>query len=176
MPTWNSLAAFGASLDQLNRELTTTEKRKITHAMGVQAEVIAASAARHDLGGDRAFSGWTRSQRIPLDTRTRTVSGGATLITPTRSSAGPWTVAERGRNQGNAGGFAGPGINTRTGLTARTKSGAVRKVRARQARRWNGTTIGKRTATDATTVMERVLPKIAGVAVTVVARKHFDVT
>jgi hypothetical protein len=52
----------------------------------------------------------------------------------------------------------------------------VRKVRARRARRWNGTTRPKSTASEAVKVMEKELPKIADKAVTKVIRKRFDVT
>ena len=44
--------------------------------------------------------------------------------------------------------MAGPGVLA-SGLTARTKSGAVKKVRARKVRRWNGYTQGKGTWSDA---------------------------
>jgi len=98
------------------------------------------------------------------------------MLTPTARSAGPWTVAEQGRNQGNAGGFFGPGINATTGLTARTKSGKVRKVRARALRRWNGTTRGRDTASDAVALMEREMPKLAEQGVKRVIRKRFDVS
>ncbi len=175
MPTWTSVAAFTRDFDKMMSDLTGPEKRKITRAQAEEAQKIAAKAAARDLGGDRAFSGWNRTGPIPLDTQIRPARDGNTLLTPTKGSAGPWTVAEFGRNQGNAGGFAGPGIG-RSGITSRTKSGAVRKVRARRARRWNGTTQGKGTASEAIKVMDRVLPKIADEAVTKVIRKRFDVT
>lgn len=175
MPTWTSFADFGRELAALERDLTGPEQRKITRLMGLEAQRIANQAAAGDLGGDRAFSGWLRGNPLPLDTRLRP-AGAATLLTPTRSSAGPWTVAEQGRNQGNAAGFAGPGINRRTGVTSRTQAGNVRRVRARRSRRWNGTTRGKNTASDALKVMERRLPPIADKAVLVVTRKRFDVT
>ncbi len=176
MPNWNSVQAFTRDLDKMMAELTGPEKRKITRAQAEEAQRIAAHAAVSDLGGDRAFSGWTRANPIQLDTQIRNARDYNTMLTPTKGSAGPWTVAEFGRNQGDAGGFAGPGVNRSTGLTARTKAGAVRKVRARKARRWNGTTRGHRTASDAIKVMEDKLPKIADAAVTKIIRKRFDVT
>jgi hypothetical protein len=176
MPTWNSVAAFTHDFDKMMGDLTGPEKRKITRAQGEEAQRIAAKAATHDLGSDRAFSGWTRATPIVLETHLRNLADGNTLLSPTKASAGPWTVAEFGRNQGNASGFAGPGVSRSTGLTARTKSGRVRKVRARRARRWNGTTRPKSTASEAVKVMEKELPKIADKAVTKVIRKRFDVT
>lgn len=174
MPSWDSLAAFGKELAGFDRDLTVNETRKITRAQGVAAQAIAAKQAAQDLGGDRAFSGWNRGQPIPLDTRLRSLADGNALMTP--RFAGGWTVAERGRHQGDAGGFAGPGINRVTGVTSRTKAGRVRKVRARQSKRWNGATRGKGTASDAIKVMDRELPKIADAAVLKVTRKRFDVT
>jgi hypothetical protein len=175
MPEWKSFTDFGRELVGLEGDLTKDEVHKITRLMGKEAQKIAAKSASSELGGDRAFSGWRRGSPIPMDTQLRTARDG-TLITPTKRSAGPWTVAEIGRNQGNASGFSGPGVNRSTGLTARTKSGAVRKVRARQARRWNGTTRPKHTASEAVRDMERSLPKIADKAVLVVTRKRFTVT
>jgi hypothetical protein len=176
VPTWKSFAEYGLELQAWERDMTGPEQRKVTRAMGVEAQKIADRAAAGDLGGDRAFGGWNRGRPIPLDTRLRPGRDAATILSPTRSSAGPWTVAEFGRNQGNAGGFSGPGINRRTGITSRTKSGGVRGVRARRSRRWNGVTRGKRTATDALMVMERRLPQIADKAVLKLTRKRFDVT
>jgi hypothetical protein len=176
VPTWKSLAEFSAELKGFERDLTGPEIRKITRAMGVEAQKIADRAAAGDLGGDRAFGGWWRGRPLKLDTRLRAGRDQSTLITPTRTSAGPWTVAEFGRNQGNAGGFSGPGINRRSGITSRTKSGGVRRVRARQSRRWNGVTRPKHTATDALTVMGRKLPPIADKAVLKISRRRFDVT
>ncbi len=176
MPNWNSPAAFLRDFDAMISGLTGPEKRKITRLEGEAAQVIAAKAAAADLGSDRAFSGFTRQHPIVLDTQLRDAPDYNTLLTPTKLSAGPWTVAEFGRNQGNATGFSGPGVNRSTGATARTKAGRVRKVRERQAKRWNGTTRPKNTASDALRVMDRELPKVADKAVGVVVRKHFDVT
>jgi len=160
----------------LEIDLTGPEKRQVTRAMGLEAQRIAATQAARSLGGDRAFSGWNRGSPIALDTRLSSARDFNMLMVPTRRSAGPWTVAEQGRNQGNASGFSGPGINRSTGLTARTKSGAVRRTRARASRRWNGVTRGRRTATNAVTEMNRRLPPVADKAVLKISRKRFTVT
>lgn len=175
MPTWRSFAAFSAAVAALGSDFNDAEVRKITRQMGKQAQDIANHAASRDLGGDRAFGGWNRGAPIPLDTRLRDGRNGATILSPTRHSAGPWTVAEFGRNQGNASGFHGPGINRATGITSRTKSGGVRRVRTFRGRRWNGVTRGRDTATDATREMDKKLPPIADRAVRDVIRKRFDV-
>lgn len=174
MPTFRSFAEFGHELNELGKDLNTTEKRKITKDMGDRAKQLAKRAAQNDLGGDDSFSGWRRGNPMPLVTEVKPLSDGASLLKPTKRSAGLWTTAEDGRNQGNASGFFGPGVNRSTGATARTKAGGVRKVRAFKRRRWNGTTAAKNTASDAVELMERELPKIAEKGVRRAIRKRFD--
>ena len=175
MPQWSSLAAFGAELAGLERDLTGPEQERITRLQGKEAQKIAAAAASQTLGGDRGFSGWNRGAVLHLDTRLFKIRGGH-VMAPTRRGAGPWTVAEFGRNQGNAAGFSGPGINRRSGITSKTKSGGVRRVRASRSRRWNGVTQGRNTATIAHARMQRELPRIADREVLKVTRRRFTVT
>lgn len=175
MPNFKSFAEYGAELARMAKDLTVDEKDTITQAMGREGRKIAKSEAARDLGGDTAFSGWRRKGPIPLATQLFEKQG-VTILAPTKRSAGPWTVANDGRNQGGAAGFAGPGVNVDTGVTARTKSGRVRKVRARKARRWNGYTSGKSTADRAQRAMEKQLPKVADREVRKVIQKRFDVT
>ena len=133
--------------------------RRVLTAGAKTGQQEAKRAVAADLG-DQSMSGWRRGKPINLETKASFSSQANTVtIHRTRESAGPWRVAEEGRNQGNASGFSGPGINRRTGLTARTKSGAVRKVRAVKARRWNGTTRGKDTWSDARALMDKSVPK-----------------
>jgi hypothetical protein len=162
MPTWDSLAAYGRELKGLESDLTGAERQKITRQMGVEAQRIADREAASDLGGDRAFSGWNRGRPIPLDTRLRPARDGATMMTP--KFPGGWTVAEFGRNSKAGPRLIGPRL-TRTGRVSRQRQ-----------RRYNGTTRGKRTASDAVKVMEARLPKIADKGVRAVTRKRFDVT
>lgn len=164
MPQWNSVAAFGAELAGLNREFTTAEIRQITRTMGAAGQTIAAKEAAADLGGDRAFSGWTRSNPIALDTRLNGTTDGTTILAPSRRSAGPWTVAEFGRNSAAGPRLIGPRL---------TKRG---KISTARRKRYNGRTRGKGTASDATKEMDRKLPAIADRAVLKATRKHFDVT
>jgi hypothetical protein len=162
MPTFESLAAFGRELAGLEGDLTGPEKIKITRLMGKESEQIAANSARRSLGTDRAFSGWNRGAPIPLDTRLRNVRDFNTLMTP--KFAGGWTVAEFGRNSAAGPRLTGPRL-TRTGRVSR-----------KRAKRFNGRTAGKGTATQAVTEMERRLPVIANKAVLTITRKRFDVT
>ena len=173
MPTWHSFEAFGREVNDWADEMSHEASRNSTWLMAERAQAIAYDAASRDLGGDPKFSGWAPE----LDTQIKRRRTSAVLL-PTRTSAGPWTVAERGRNQGDGGGgaFFGPGVNRRTGETARTKSGNLRKVRSFRAKRWNGRTRGKNTASDAVARMERELPLIAEAEARRVTKRHFDVT
>lgn len=184
MPTFASLAAFERELALLGKELETTERRRITQAQAEKMQQIAQRTAAFDLGADLGFTGgpgrgggWRSKSGdvLRLDTQLKTLSSGATLLTPTRFSAGPWTVAERGRNMGNASGFAGPGINTRTGTTSRKKDGSLRKVRKRKASKWSGYTRGKDTATRAREQAEKEVAEIALLGLRNTTRRHFDV-
>lgn len=173
MPTFSSPADFAREINQMDRRLAFETAKRVTKEQAQEAQKIAKRAASADLGGDPKFSGW----RPELDTQVKPIRAGVGhVLIPTRSGAGPWTVAEFGRNQGNAGGFAGPGINRRTGLTSRTKAGNVRKVRAVKSRRWNGYTQPKFTATKAVAMMDRELLKIADREATKTMRRHFDVS
>ncbi len=164
MPSWDSVAAFERDFEKMMGDLTGPEKRKITRAQGEEAQKIAARQASQDLGGDRAFSGWNRRAPIPLDTQLRNLADGNTMMTPAKRSAGPWTVAEQGRNAAAGPRLIGPRL---------TRTGRVSKARQK---RYNGRTQGKNTASDAVKVMEKELPKIADKAVSKVIRKRFDVT
>ena len=171
MPTFKSFADFEREIGKLGKEIETTERRKITMRQAEAAQQIAREAASADLGGDPKFSGWAPT----LDTQAKSTRTGATLFSPTRSSAGPWTVAEQGRNQGNAGGFAGPGIGRTTGKTSRNKDGSVRKVRAFKAKRWNGRTQGKQTGSKTLQAIDRVVEDIALDSLRRTTRKYFDI-
>ena len=171
MATFTSFAEFGRALEAMEKEIEANTV-EIAGVMAKKAQSIAAAEANADIGG--SFSGWRRSNPIELDTKLKKIKNGV-VMTPTRASSGPWTVAESGRNHGNAGGFAGPGINRSTGLTARTKSGNLRKVRAVKAKRWNGYTDPKHTASRAVDRMERELDPIAELGIRRVEMRHFDV-
>lgn len=158
MPTFNSFADFGEELNRLGADLTTKEKYKITDSMGRKARQLAEQAASSDLGGDPKFSGWAPA----LDTRTRRLADGSTLLTPTGRSAGPWTVAQFGRNQAFGPAFVGPRL---------TKTGRVSKARKK---RFNGKTQPKHTGDDARELMEKEMPKIAERGVRAAIRKRFD--
>lgn len=162
----DTFGSFNKKLDVFFGGLRDPQLKRVMAEVGEAAQKAAEKAASADLGGDPKFSGW----KPTLDTQVKHIGEGKILIQPTRSSAGPWTVATKGRNQGNASGFAGPGVNRKTGQTSRTKSGGVRKVR-QQTKRWNGRTAGKGTADKAVAQMNRDTPPIMEKAVTDAIRK-----
>lgn len=166
----DTFASFAAKLDKFTKSFSDPELKGVMTKVGANAKRIAEAEASADLGGDPKFSGW----KPTLDTRFDHIGEGRISFHPTRSGAGPWTVAEFGRHQGNAGGFSGPGIGRRTGFTSRTKSGGLRKVRATTGKRWNGTTRGKHTASRALARIDRETPPIIEAAVTRTVRSLFD--
>ena len=163
------MQAFAADLA---RSLDSSEVRKITKAQAEEAKKIANREIVRDLGGDRKFRNWAPT----ADLQVRMTRNDGAMMSPTRTGAGIITTVNQGRNQGNASGFSGPGVNTRTGLTSRTKSGGLRRVRARSGKRWTGYTTGKGTADRAVRVIEAELPKVAQAEYHRVLSKRFDVT
>lgn len=148
----DGFAALTHTMEQVAREMDGAAARARLARVGKASTGDVESAVRGALG-DLSMSGW------PID-----VIGGAAVlsdhelaIAPVPKARGPMRVLEQGRNQGNAGGMAGPGV-TADGTTRRTKSGGVRKTRARQSRQWNGVTQGKGTWSDATATLAREMP------------------
>ena len=169
MATFPSPEAFAAELDRFERTVTR-DQRTATRLMAENAARIAKGEAARDLGGDTRFSGWTPGPDLS-DLRIRRVGETGTIVLPSRRAAGGWTVAQFGRNKGNASGFQGPGVNRRTGARAFTKTGKVRRVRSR---RWNGYTAGKGTADRAVAAAERAADRIADRSMQTSIRRHFD--
>jgi hypothetical protein len=164
----DTFGTYAAKLDRFVKEMSDPA---MAHAIGKMAKESTQEAVAADLGGDQFFSGWAPELKTAYD-----VIKGKPAISfrpASRRAAGPFTVAEIGRNQGNASGFSGPGLNRRTGVTSFTKSGRVRKQRAWAAKRWNGRTAGKGTATDAHKLIEKRLPKVVDKALSRAIRKSF---
>ena len=169
MPTFRSGAEFAKQVERMNRDI---DRQRITRLQALRAQQIATQEASRDLGGDPKFSGW----KPELVTQTKAIRGGATIMMPTRSSAGPWTVAEYGRGNTNVNAFSGPGANRRTGMTRRNKSGGLRNVAVfRGGSKWSGYTKGKHTASRVQSRLDADALKIAAVDLRRVTRKHFDV-
>ena len=149
-----SFASFNNKVVRFQKELGDD---RLGHEIGKMAKDEAEKAASADLGGDPKFSGWAPK----LDTRYDIVGPGRVSFHPFKRSAGPWTVAEFGRNSTASPRMTGPRL-TQTG----------RVSRARQ-KRWNGVTKGKGTATDALNAIDRELPKVAQKQIGRAIRKVF---
>jgi hypothetical protein len=165
-----TLQSFGRKVELFQKELTADAQ---SHAIGKMAKEAAQEAAAGDLGSDGRFSGWRRGAPFELATKYDIIGPGRVSFHPTPKSAGPWTVAQSGRNQGNAGGFSGPGVNRSTGETSRTKSGGVRKVRARQGATLERTHVGEEHGVDALALIDKRLPKLVDSNIGRAIRKVF---
>jgi len=160
--TFASPEAFAREVAEMDRKLARDTAFKATREQAREAQKIAYRTAAGDLGGDPKFSGWRPWLKLEIKPTRRA----GHVLHPTRQSAGPWTVAEIGRNQ-----FVGP--TPRESSIGRT---GRRKRAGRRFRRWNGQTVGKETASKAVAAMERKLPPIASRAATKQMRRHFDVS
>ena len=144
-------------LTALAKSHSDPELGRIMGRLGKLAEGDARKAARADLGGDNKFSGW---ERAPLATETKYLGKGQQYVGPTGKGAGPWTVAQAGRNAGGRGGLRttrSGALQRRAGTRVRKKDGAV--VDKWRRTRWNGTTAGKGTAEDARSITAKETPK-----------------
>jgi hypothetical protein len=157
----DSLGSFGRKVGGFIDELEAEKLRAMATKVGVKAKQIATDAASADLGGDPAFSGW-RPATNWLATRFDHLDPGVISFHPTKRSAGPWTVAEFGRNRGEGPRMVGPRL---------TKTGKVSKARQR---RYNGQTAGKGTASDALAKIEPMVPAVVDAEVTKAIRKFFS--
>lgn len=146
---------FTHRMERLAREMDGRALQARLTRVGVLSKADINEAVRGDLG-DSSMSDWRRGNPTEIAGRFD-VAGSTVTMLPSKSSGGHMRVLQDGRNQGNAPGMAGPGVSA-DGTTRRTGSGGVRKVRARKGRRWNGTTQGKGTWTDATEIMKRKMP------------------
>lgn len=157
-------SAFGKASRDIGTRLVALQKshqdpqlKQVMERLGTAARGDAAKAARADLGSDGRFSGWARA---PLATETKYLGKGQQYVGPTSQGAGPWTVAQAGRNQGGIGALR----TTRSGRLQRAAGTRLRKtdgVRVQRWRgtRWNGTTAPKFTADDARAITARETPK-----------------
>ena len=150
----DTFGSFNVKLGRLQKELTD---EALMHDIGKMAKAEATKAASADLGGDPMHSGWG----VPLVTRYDIVGPGKLSFHPSRKSAGPWRVAEEGRNQ-----TAGPSLRS----SSMTPTGRKRKAKAR---RYNGQTKGKDTATDALRAIEPKVPKLVDQQIGRAIRKVF---
>jgi hypothetical protein len=152
-----SLSQFESRMARFTREFEDAKLKGIAAKAGVKAKTLATKAASADLGGDPKFSGWAPK----LETRFEHVEPGVISFHPTRRAAGPWTVAEFGRNQAAGPRMVGPRL---------TKTGKVSKARTK---RYNGKTDPKNTASDALELIDRQIPRVVEAEVVAAIRKFF---
>ena len=144
-----SFAQFERKIAAVQDELSGAAGKARLARVGKLAQGDVDEAVRGTLGDD-SMSGWKRGAPIPIKGASRLVGDTEVLVSAGKAS-GPMRVLQSGRNQGNAGGMAGPGVSA-DGTTRRNKNGTVRKATKRKGyeygkvgRRWNGTTAGKGT-------------------------------
>jgi hypothetical protein len=174
MPTWSGPKAatlWAIDMQRMLKDLTVDERQDITHIMGREAEKATRSVVMRTFGSKRGFSGWRRKKTVPINTRLIDGRKGATIMAPTKSSAGVATTAQFGRNPG--GGGLGARSSPRMVGPRLTKTGKISKARVR---RYNGTTQPMRTSDKAVKEAERRVPRVTDRAVRRVVAKRFDVT
>ena len=154
----DSFESFARRVDGFVNGISDAQLKQIMTKLGVEAKKDAEGAASGDLGGDPKFSGWAPV----LETRFDHVGEGRISFHPTRRAAGPWTVAEHGRNAGEGPRMTGPRL---------TKTGKMSKAKGK---RWNGRTQGKGTATKALATIESKTPERFEAELKKALRKSFD--
>jgi hypothetical protein len=164
-----SFAQFERKIAAVQDELSGAAGKARLARVGKLAQGDVDEAVRGTLGDD-SMSGWKRGAPIPIRGASRLVGESEVFVSAGKAS-GPMRVLEKGRNQGNAGGMAGPGVSA-DGTTRRNKNGTVRKARARRARRWNGTTAGKGTWSKADALIAARTPARVHAEVRKALSKH----
>lgn len=152
----NDLAGLHRKVLAIERSMDGATSAAQMRRVGKKLEPLIAQAVSADIG-DTSMSGWRRGGPIAIIGTSRVLNQHAVKVEPVKPAKGPMAVLERGRNLGNAGGMAGPGVSA-DGTTRRNKSGGLRKVRARRGRRWNGYTRGKGTMGDASVLISKKAP------------------
>ena len=133
-----SFAQFERKIEAVQRDIDKLAWAEVGKALAPDIS----QAVRGTLG-DQSMSGWKRGSPIDINGSFR-VTGSNGVFMSAGKASGPMRVLQSGRNQGGGShGMSGPGVS-KDGTTRRTKSGGLAKVRARKAKRWNGTTAGRR--------------------------------
>ncbi len=166
----SDLAAFAAKMERVADDLTGQTSRAQMARIGAKLESTIPAAFSADWGDD-SYSGWRRNAEIHVLGSHKVLSDHAVKVEPVKDAKGVMAVAERGRNIGNSGGMAGPGVSA-DGSTRRNKNGSLRKVRARKAKRWNGYTEGRGTMGDASRVIAAKAPDLIAGELRKALRKH----
>lgn len=147
-----------SKLDRLAKDFAGVDGRRDMAEIGLRLKGEVDRAAERELGSDRSMSGWSRSKPIEITGTFRPRNSSVVIFA---RGGQVMRVLESGRHMGDSDLILGPGVNRKTGVTARTKGGKVRKVRATRSRRWNGYTQPKNTWTEATTAIAARGPGVA---------------
>ena len=150
--------SLNRKMEAVSRDLSGETSKAQMKRVGAKLAPLIDKAVRADIG-DLSMSGWRRGDAIPIEGVARVLSDHVVKVEPDKPGKGPMAVLERGRNMGNASGMAGPGVSA-DGSTRRNESGALRKVRARKSRRWNGYTDPLRTMSDASQLIKDKAPEL----------------
>ena len=166
----SDLAGLASKLERVVDDLSGQTSRAQMARVGAKLQPEIDRAVVADIG-DSSMSGWRRGNPIEIVGSHKVLSDHAVIVQPVPATKGLMAVLERGRNIGNSGGMAGPGVSA-DGTTRRNKSGSLRKVRARKSKRWNGYTKGKGTMGDASRVIAAKAPDLVAAELRKALRKH----
>lgn len=167
-------AEVSARMIKCAKSISPEEQNKRLLKVGVKLRPYAWRGASRDVGAKRHFSGWRRNKGIVFDVDWKAHKTGVGLtVHRSRVSAGPWRVAEIGRNLGETGLFLGPAINHRTGVTSRNRRTGNLIRRRYKPKRWNGYTKGKQTFSHAADLMADKAPQLIKNAETAAIGKAF---
>ena len=148
-----SFASLNRKMEAVSRDLSGETSRAQMKRVGEKLAPLINKAVAADIG-DLSMSGWRRSGPIEIKGTSRPISDHAVVVEPERKTKGPMAVLERGRNV-----FSGPGISS-DGSTRRGKKGNVLRARKFKSKRWNGTTQGKDTMSDASQLIKDKAPEL----------------
>ena len=165
-----SFADLDRKLGRVVADLNGEVSRAGLARVGKKVQDAIEHAVSADIG-DTSMSGWRRGAPVAVVGTSRAISDHAVIVEPVKPAKDPMAVLERGRNQGNAGGMAGPGVSA-DGSTRRNKNGSVRRARTRKAKRWNGYTQGKGTMGDASQAIKDKAPRLVAGEVHKALGKH----
>lgn len=129
----DDFASFNRKLDTFRDQLDGRQLQDRLHAIGKAAKDDASEAVKSDLG-DQSMSHWRRGKPIQVVARYDFKSDHEIEVTPAPRARGPFTVLERGRSAGVSKG--------RRGRPGRVVSASR----------------GKRTWSDAETLMDKRTP------------------
>ena len=162
-----SFADLDRKLGRVVADLNGEVSRAGLARVGKKLERQIDQAVTADIG-DTSMSGWRRGGPIAIIGQSRVISDHAVIVEPLPKTKGPMAVLERGRNV-----TFGPGVSS-NGTTKRNKGGTVKRARKFKSKRWNGTTEGKATMSEASQAIKDKAPKLLAAEVHRALAKHLS--